>query len=175
MSEKIMSILLIEDDKAACYELSRYIEKFDDLKLIGITKNASEGVSMVCSMPPDVVILDIELHSGTGNGIMFLAELNAGKPARRPYILITTNNSSPATYDMIRHLGADFIMAKCKPSTVPGAFQTSMACLPTILRESILKRESLPPLNLCIIMPIRLRQICNHPNERCAVRFIAFA
>ena len=115
MSEKIMSILLIEDDKAACYELSRYIEKFDDLKLIGITKNASEGVSMVCSMLPDVVILDIELHSGTGNGIMFLAELNAGKPARRPYILITTNNSSPATYDMIRHLGADFIMAKCKP------------------------------------------------------------
>ena len=115
MNEKIMSILLIEDDKVACYELSRYIEKFDDLKLIGITKNTSEGVSMVCSMLPDVVILDIELHSGTGNGIMFLAELNASKPARMPYILITTNNSSSATYDMIRHLGADFIMAKCKP------------------------------------------------------------
>ena len=115
MSEKIISILLIEDDKVACYKLSRCIEKFDVLKLIGITKNTSEGVSMVCSMLPDVVILDIELHSGTENGIMFLAELNASKPARRPYILITTNNSNPTTYDMIRHLGADFIMAKCKP------------------------------------------------------------
>ena len=114
MSEKIMNILLIEDDKTACYELSRYIEKFDDLKLIGITKNASEGVSMVCSMLPDAVILDIELHSGTGNGIMFLSELNTNKPARRPYILVTTNNSSLTTYNTIRSLGADFIMAKSK-------------------------------------------------------------
>ena len=115
MCDKIMNILLIEDDKIACYELNRCIEKFDDLKLIGITKNASEGVSMVCSMLPDVVILDIELHSGTGNGIMFLTELNAGKPSRRPYILVTTNNSSSTTYNTIRGLGADFIMAKSKP------------------------------------------------------------
>ena len=34
------------------------------------------------------------------------------------------------------------------PSTVPGAFQTLMTCLPTILQESTLKREFLPPLNL---------------------------
>ena len=114
MSEKIMNILLIEDDKTACYELSKYIEKFDNLKLIGITKNASEGVSMVCSMLPDVVILDIELHSGTGNGIMFLTMLNTNRPPRRPYILITTNNSSAITYETARSLGADFIMAKSK-------------------------------------------------------------
>lgn len=54
-------------------------------------------------------------------------------------------------------------------STVPDAFQTLMTCLPTILQESILKREFLLPLNLCIIMPIWLRQI-NHPNERLGCR-----
>lgn len=114
MSDQILNILLIEDDKIACQEISRYIEKFSDLKLAGITKSATEGVSMVRSMLPDVVILDIELHSGTGNGIMFLAMLNANKPSKRPYILITTNNSSAITYETARSLGADFIMAKSK-------------------------------------------------------------
>ena len=45
---------------------------------------------------------------------MFLAMLNESKPARKPYILITTNNSSAITYEMAHNLGADFIMAKSK-------------------------------------------------------------
>lgn len=114
MNNQILTILLIEDDIIACQELSKYIEKFDDIKLLGITPNAEEGVSMVRNMLPDVVILDIELHGGTGNGIMFLAMLNANRPAKRPYVLITTNNSSTVTYETVRNLGADFIMAKTK-------------------------------------------------------------
>ena len=114
MDDKTINILLIEDDVAACRELSLYIEKIDNLKLIGITGNSDEGVEMVKSMLPDVVILDIELHRGAGNGIMFLAKLNALKLSMRPYILITTNNSSNVTYESARQLGADFIMSKHK-------------------------------------------------------------
>ena len=114
MSNHTLTILLIEDDKIACQELSKYIEKFDDIKLLGITQNAEEGIFMVQTMLPDVVILDIELHGSTSNGIMFLAMLNANSPAKRPYILITTNNSSSVTYETVRNLGADFIMAKAQ-------------------------------------------------------------
>lgn len=114
MNNKILTILIIEDDVAACRELSLYIEKIDTLKLIGSTGDSQEGIEMVKSMLPDVVILDIELHHGTGNGIMFLARLNTLHLPKRPYILITTNNSSNITYESARQLGADFIMAKYK-------------------------------------------------------------
>ena len=114
MENRMLNILIIEDDVAACRELRQYIEKIDGLKLAGITGNSDEGIKMVKSLLPDVVILDIELHHGEGNGILFLAKLNHLKLSLRPYILITTNNSSNITYESARLLGADFIMSKHK-------------------------------------------------------------
>jgi len=61
---------------------------------------------------PDVVILDLELHQGGGNGLVFLQELGQMDLPLRPYILITTNNTSMITYEYARQAGADFIMAK---------------------------------------------------------------
>lgn len=115
MENKILNILIIEDDVAACSELRQYIEKIETLRLIGITGDSEKGIELVKSTLPDVIILDIELNHGTGNGIMFLAMLNALKLSLRPYILITTNNSSQVTYESARDLGADFIMYKHKP------------------------------------------------------------
>ena len=115
MENRTLDILIIEDDVAACRELRQYIEKIEDLKLIGITGDSDKGIEFVQSMLPDVVILDIELHHGAGNGITFLAKLNALNLPARPYILITTNNSSSVTYESARTLGADFIMSKHKP------------------------------------------------------------
>lgn len=114
MRNQNLTILLIEDDVAACEEIRQYIETVDDLYLAGVTGDSNQGIEMVQSMLPDVVILDIELHHGNGNGIMFLAKLNKLQLSRRPYILITTNNSSNITYESARQLGADFIMAKYK-------------------------------------------------------------
>ena len=115
MENKTLNILIIEDDVAACRELRQYIEKIETLKLVGITGDSEKGIKLVKSMLPDVIILDIELNHGTGNGIMFLAMLNALNLSLRPYILITTNNSSHVTYSHARNLGADFIMCKHKP------------------------------------------------------------
>ena len=115
MENRMLTILIIEDDVVACKELRQYIEKFETLKLIGITDDSEKGIKLVKSTLPDVIILDIELNHGTGNGIMFLAMLNALNLSLRPYILITTNNSSHVTYDYARNLGADFIMSKHKP------------------------------------------------------------
>ena len=115
MENQTLTILIIEDDVAACRELRQYTESLSDLKLVGITGDAEKALGMVQSTLPDVVILDIELHHGTGNGITFLAMLNALSLPLRPYILITTNNSSNVTYESARNLGADFIMSKHKP------------------------------------------------------------
>lgn len=114
MDNKTLNILIIEDDVAACRELSLYIDKISNMKLIGVTGDSDKGIEMVKSALPDVVILDIELHTGSGNGLLFLAKLNTLHLSMRPYVLITTNNSSNVTYESARQLGADFIMSKHK-------------------------------------------------------------
>jgi hypothetical protein len=64
---------------------------------------------------PEAVILDLELHKGKGNGLLFLNQLRQLDLPFYPYILITTNNSSAVTYEYARETGADFIMAKHQP------------------------------------------------------------
>ncbi len=111
-NEKTLSILLVEDDKAACVEIENYIDTCENVQLSGVTNNSDEALEMVIHYIPDAVILDLELHQGGGNGLLFLLGLSRLELPFRPYILITTNNSSEITYESARKLGADFIMAK---------------------------------------------------------------
>jgi Response regulator containing a CheY-like receiver domain and an HTH DNA-binding domain len=110
--DKKLSILLVEDDQIACNEFAEYIEELDDISLVGITNSSSKAISYVKDFLPDAVILDLELHKGSGNGLTMLQELKSLLLSVNPYILITTNNSSPITYESARQLGADFIMSK---------------------------------------------------------------
>lgn len=61
---------------------------------------------------PDAIILDLELHHGSGNGFQVLQGLKDLHLDHKPYILVTTNNTSAVMYETARQLGADFIMSK---------------------------------------------------------------
>lgn len=111
-NDKMLSILLVEDDKAACEEIENYIDSCENVRLTGVTNNSDEALELVKYHLPDAVILDLELHNGGGNGLLFLLGLSKLDLPYRPYILITTNNSSEITYESARKFGADFIMAK---------------------------------------------------------------
>lgn len=110
--EQMLSILLIEDDVIACNKIKTCIDKYDELKLVDITNNAHEALTLVCSHLPNVVLLDLELHYGGGNGLIFLNELKKLQMEHLPYIIVTTNNMSDVTLEQVRQLGADFILTK---------------------------------------------------------------
>lgn len=107
-----LSVVLVEDDDDTCKKFIDCTDSSEDVELIKVTNNSVTAVKYVQDYQPDVVILDLELHRGSGNGLLFLKDLKKLSVNPRPYILITTNNSSSATYDSARKLGADFIMYK---------------------------------------------------------------
>lgn len=107
-----LSVLLIEDDLAACKELQQCIKQYDDLNLVAITNDSHEALSLVCAHLPNVILLDLELHHGGGNGIIFLNELKKLHLEHLPYTIVTTNNMSDVTLEQARQLGADFILTK---------------------------------------------------------------
>lgn len=109
---KELSILLIEDDELACRQLKQCIEKHEDLKLAAITNNSDQALTLVRSHLPNVILLDLELHHGGGNGLLFLNELKKLRLDHPPYILVTTNNMSDVTLEQARQLGADFTLTK---------------------------------------------------------------
>ena len=107
-----LTILLVEDDLVACRNIGKIIDDSDDLSLVGITNNSDCALELVKDMLPDAIILDLELHIGSGNGLSVLQGMMQTELQKKPYILVTTNNSSAITYESARQMGADFIMSK---------------------------------------------------------------
>lgn len=114
--ERELNILLIEDDPDTCKKFAEYIDIKNEVALTGVTNNSYRAIELVKEGAPDAVILDLELNEGQGNGLMFLQELEALSLPFKPYILVTTNNSSSTTYHFARKTGADFIMSKYQHS-----------------------------------------------------------
>ena len=110
--DKILSILIIEDDSSACRELKECIEAQEELHLAAITNNAVDALLLVRTHIPNVILLDLELHQGGGNGLIFLHELSKMHLDHPPFILVTTNNMSEVILEQARELGADFTLTK---------------------------------------------------------------
>lgn len=104
------TILLVEDDPQTCQKFVEYIDTKEDIVLVNTTNSSAKALSDISYYMPDAVILDLELHYGAGTGLDVLSGLPMTNT--RPYIIVTTNNSSEYTYEYARHLGADFIMYK---------------------------------------------------------------
>lgn len=107
-----ISVLLIEDDEESCRAMEGYFAELEDIAIVHTTNSSSKALKYMRENPPNAVILDLELHNGSGSGIAFLNGLRTFPSSQRPYVLVTTNNSSQITYRAVRRLGADFILYK---------------------------------------------------------------
>lgn len=109
---KTYKLLLVEDDINACKEFADYINISTDFKLIGITNSSAKAIDNIKIYEPHAIVLDLELHKGSGSGLDILKELPTLNLKRLPYIVVTTNNTSNVTYEIARNLGADYIFYK---------------------------------------------------------------
>lgn len=109
---KPLKILLLEDDLQDCKEIEKYVNTLEDVTLIGMTGSCSHALEQASHEFPEAIIIDLELHKGSGNGLQFLTGLKHLHLPHHPYLLVTTNNPSHTTHAAVRSLGADFILTK---------------------------------------------------------------
>ena len=109
---KNLTLLIIEDDEEICQRFVEYADSTDEIEIVSITNNFYRALELVKEYLPNVIILDLEIYTGKGNGIMFLEGLKNTNLPFKPFILVTTNNSSSTIHNHARQLGTDFIMSK---------------------------------------------------------------
>ncbi len=107
-----IDLVVVEDDLNTCKEYEAKTKASNDIFLISTTNNTKTALSLIKDYSPNAIILDLELHKGYGNGILFLKELSELNFSQTPYILVVTNNISSTTHDIVRNLGADFVITK---------------------------------------------------------------
>jgi len=86
MSQRMIRVVLFEDNKNFRESLSLYLAGNENIWLIGNFPDAREAVSIVKKHKPDVVLMDIEMPHKTG--LMAMAEIKQVFPDTK--ILIQT-------------------------------------------------------------------------------------
>ena len=128
-----LTLLVIEDDDSVCGEYARLCSTSRGIILAGVTNSSQEGLELTKEKQPDAVVLDLELHNGSGNGLLYLSELQKLKLGHQPYVMVVTNNISAATHSLARKMGADFIITKSQTdysvSMVLSMLQSISACM----------------------------------------------
>ena len=112
--EREVSIIVIEDDREACKRFQDIAETMDKISVAACTSDSDEGVELVKQYMPDAVILDLELNEGRGSGMDFLTMLDKADIPYKPFVVVTSNNSSKMIVEYVRSLEIGYYVSKHK-------------------------------------------------------------
>jgi DNA-binding NarL/FixJ family response regulator len=134
--DRPLTVLLVEDDQAECKLYEQYMDDLEDIRLVDSTDSAETALQHTADYLPDVIILDLELHKGGGDGVTFLEALKKADLSYLPYILVATNNEHPVTHAHIRRLGVGFIMVKSQAGYSVGSIVEFLRSAKKVIQDA---------------------------------------
>ena len=109
MSEKI-TVLVADDNNDFTTTLSNYLEKEEEIEIIGIAKDGNEAYEMAVQLKPDILLLDIIMPHLDGLGVLEkLYELDSDK---KPLCIILSAVGQDKITQKAINLGAQYYIVK---------------------------------------------------------------
>lgn len=105
-----IKVLLADDNREFCDIISKYLEKQDDMEVVGIANDGIEVLDMVPKIKPDVIVLDIIMPHLDGLGV--LERLNNLDLEEPPKIIVLSAVGQDKITQRAIVLGADYYMVK---------------------------------------------------------------
>ncbi|MFO7154152.1 MAG: sporulation transcription factor Spo0A [Caldicoprobacter oshimai] len=105
-----IKVLLADDNREFCDIISEYLEKQDDMEVVGIANDGIEVLEMVPKIKPDVIVLDIIMPHLDGLGV--LERLNSHDLEQPPKIIVLSAVGQDKITQRAIALGADYYMVK---------------------------------------------------------------
>ena len=109
MKEKI-SVLIADDNQDFSHTLANYIERQDDMEVIGIAKDGAEAIDIVTNTMPDVLLLDVIMPHLDGLGV--LEKLNIIKTNKKPISIMLSAVGQDKITQKAVELGAQYYVVK---------------------------------------------------------------
>lgn len=109
MSEKI-TVLISDDNREFANTLAKYLEEDEQIEVIGMAKDGEEALTMIESLKPNVVLLDVIMPHLDGLGV--LEKLNSMNIEKMPIcIMLSAVGQDKITQKAIT-LGATILCGK---------------------------------------------------------------
>lgn len=104
----LLRVLLVEDSRRLAERIRELIELNEDTKVVQTVADEATAVEAVRSGEIDLVVLDLQLQTGTGFGV--LEQLGS----ERPPVVILTNFAIPKYEAHARALGVEHFLDKSR-------------------------------------------------------------
>jgi DNA-binding NarL/FixJ family response regulator len=115
-----LRVLLVEDSDLLCERFSELVEAIPGVELAASVATEGAAIDALRKDDFDVVVLDLQLHRGTGFGVMRRMK---GLP-RRPAIVVLTNFALKRYRDNALALGARHFLDKARDyERLPGVLR----------------------------------------------------
>ncbi len=108
--KKKISVLIADDNKDFCDIISEFLQKQEDIQVVGVANDGLQTLDMILQLKPDVVILDIIMPHLDGLGV--LEKLNQEKLDVYPKIIILSAVGQDKITQRAILMGADYYIVK---------------------------------------------------------------
>jgi CheY-like chemotaxis protein len=109
-SERVLRVLLVEDSPLLVQRISELVRAVPMVKLAGVAGTETEALARLESGDIDAVILDLQLHTGSGFGILRALHRRSDGPC----VVVFTNFAIGAYRDTAMALGASHFLDKSR-------------------------------------------------------------
>ncbi|MCU6791215.1 response regulator [Paenibacillus sp. WQ 127069] len=120
MSQRIMKVLLIEDDLMVQEVNRQFVERVDGFRVTGVAGSGLEGIEQLRALQPDLVILDIFMP--LQDGIETLAQIRK-EQLSVDVIVISAANDQRTIQRMLQNGAVDYIIKPFKFDRVKQALE----------------------------------------------------
>jgi two-component system, OmpR family, response regulator len=102
----MLRILLVEDSAVLAERISELLQQIEGVQVVGTAADEASAVALARSQAVDVMILDLQLRTGTGFGV--LRSLGRTRPA----VVVLTNYALPEYKRRAQELGVEHFLNK---------------------------------------------------------------
>ena len=121
-----VSVLIVDDNRDFCDEMSDYIKASPDMCLAGVANDGDEAYGMICATRPDIVIMDIIMPKR--DGISLLKKLANTKMTKRPTVIAHSVTGNEKVMESCYQAGAEYYLLK--PQTCDAIADTIRSLAP---------------------------------------------
>lgn len=103
-----MNVFIVEDSEAMRASLRSMLSEFHDVNIAGYAADESGAIEQINTLLPDVVILDLNLLSGSGVSVL----KNIKKRHAEMIVMVLTNCNGELYADACKRANADYFFDK---------------------------------------------------------------
>jgi YesN/AraC family two-component response regulator len=121
MSEKKLSVLLVDDSRTVIAQIEKAVSASDVAEVVGTASNGAEAIQKASELKPDLIIMDIVMPDIDGLGALRM--LHAKQPEIRVVMLSSVGGMASKAEEAFR-LGAIQVLGKPVDEETLGALLT---------------------------------------------------